>query len=175
VKIPRSWRAWLLIVCMVVISAANAFGLPRNYPFYGNNNTFNINSVIEDAFWVEGAPVVLANHFDRVDVTNIGDRFKNGFGFQNELEVIFKIHKVDRSQDPVDVRGKIAMKTIKPYTRYKTTTHCSGRNSKYCKLILVWDGKNSAPYRTFVGARVEDNTYALIDSNLLNNWLEAAK
>jgi hypothetical protein len=160
---------------MVIISAANAFGLPRNYPFYGNNSTFNINSVIEDAHWVEGAPVVLSNHFDRVEITNIGDRFKNGFGLQDELVQIFKIKKVDRTEDPIDVRGVIPNAKIKPYTRYKTTTHCSGRNSKYCQLYLVWDGKNSAPYRTFVGARIQDNTYALIDSNLLKTWLEEAK
>jgi hypothetical protein len=95
---------------------------------------------------------------------------------------IFKVHSVDRSKDPVDVRDKISLKQLKHYRHYETTTHCSGGTSKYCNLVLIWDVKNSAPYRTFVGLLSDDTvlpdsggkkvkTFVLLDSNLFRNLI----
>jgi hypothetical protein len=82
----------------------------------------------------------------------------------------------------------MTLKALKHYRYYETTTHCSGQNSKYCNLYLIWDAKNSAPYRTFIGTRVEDSlsindmdnpgrpvrsvkTFVLLDSNLYRNLI----
>jgi len=184
----KSWRFWVVNLVMVGVAFANLFVLSHSIPFMGHNKTYNINRVIEHSHWVEGAPVVLTNHFATVDVNHIGDRFKNGFGFESELIGIFKVHSVNRSQDPIDLRGKMTLKALKHYRYYETTTHCSGQNSKYCNLYLIWDAKNSAPYRTFIGTRVEDSlsindmdnpgrpvrsvkTFVLLDSNLYRNLI----
>jgi hypothetical protein len=184
----KSWRFWLVNLVMLSVSVLNLFVLEHSTPFMGHNKTYNINRIIEHAHWVEGAPVVLSNHFSTVHVTNIGDRFKNGFGFQSELVDIFKVKSVDRSQDPIDLQGKVTLKQLLHYRHYLTTTHCSGGSSKYCNLYLVWDAYNSAPYRTFIGVRVEDtmsmfnpqnpatkprlvHTFVLLDSNLYRNLI----
>jgi hypothetical protein len=184
----KSWRFWVMNVTIAVVAFANMFVLSHSLPFMGHNKTFGINRIIEHSQWVEGAPVVLTNHFSTVSVNHIGDRFKNGFGFESELIGIFKVHSVDRSQDPIDIRGKVPLKTLLHYRRYETTTHCSGQSSKYCNLWIVWDGGNSAPYRTFIGVQVDDSlllsdfdqpnrvprkvkTFMLLDSNLYRNLI----
>ncbi len=167
----RSWRFWLLNVGVAIVAFCNLFVLSHSAPFFRGNTTFNVNRVIERAHWVEGAPVVLTNHFSTVHVRNIGDRFENGFGFESELVGIFKVRSVDRTKDPIDVRDKITLAELKRHVHYETTTHCSLGTSKYCKLYLIWDHKNSAPYRTFIGVLIEDKSFALIDSNLYRNLI----
>ncbi len=178
----KSWRFWVLNIVVFGIAFANLFVLSHSQPFFGHNKTFSVNRIIEHSTWVEGAPVVLTNHFSQVDVNHIGDRFKNGFGFESELVGIFKVHSVDRSKDPIDVRSKISLKQLEHYRHYVTTTHCSGGTSKYCNLVLIWDVKNSAPYRTFMGLLSDDTvlpdsggkkvkTFVLIDSNLFRNLI----
>lgn len=184
----KSWRFWLVNLVMVTVAFCNVFVMSHSLPFIGHNKTYNVNRVIEHSHWVEGAPVVLSNHFSTVRVKNIGDRFKNGFGFESELIGIFKIKSVNRSQDPINVQGKISLHQLLHYRHYETSTHCSGQTSKYCNLFLVWDAGNSAPYRTFIGLQVEktpsitdmDNpgqpvhnvkTFVLLDSNLYRNLI----
>lgn len=175
----KSWRFWVLNLVMVTVAFMNLFVLSHSQPFMGHNKTFNVNRVIQHSTWVEGAPVVLTNHFSQVDVSHIGDRFKNGFGFESELVGIFKVHSVDRKQDPIDLRGKITLKDLQRYDHYQTTTHCSVYTSKYCSLHLLWDSGNSAPYRSFIGARLDDTfiggktvaVFALIDENVFRNLI----
>lgn len=178
----KSWRFWVLNAVIAGITFANLFVLSHTQPFFGHNKTFSVNRMIEHSQWVEGAPVVLTNHFSQVDVNHIGDRFANGFGFETELVDIFKVNSVNRSKDPIDVRGKITLKQLMHYRYYKTTTHCSGGTSKYCNLVIIWDVQNSAPYRTFMGLRSDDTvlpasggkmvkTFVLLDSNLFRNLI----
>lgn len=184
----KSWRFWVLNLVMAAVAFVNLFVLSHSAPFMGHNKTYNINRIIEHAHWVEGAPVVLSNHFSTVHVSNIGDRFKNGFGFEDELIGIFKIKSVDRSQDPINLQGKMTLKQLLHYRHYATTAHCSGQTSKYCNLYLIWDAGNSAPYRSFIGVQVEDTmslknqddpgakarlvkTFVLLDSNLYRNLI----
>lgn len=184
----KSWRFWLLSVGAATIAFLNMFVLSHPLPFIGHNKWFGINRIIEHARWVEGAPVVLTNHFSQVDVSHLGQRKGNGFSFESELIGIFKVHSVDTTKDPIDVRGKITTKELLRYRHYETTTHCTGYKSKYCNLYLVWDGKNSAPYRSFIGIRVEDSllisdfdqpnrvprmakTFMLLDTNLYRNLI----
>jgi len=186
----KSWRFWVLNASVAAIAFVNLFVLSHSLPFMGHNKTFGINRIIEHSHWVEGAPVVLTNHFSTVSVNHIGDRFKNGFGFESELIGIFKVHSVDRSQDPIDIRAKVPLSKLLTYRHYETTTHCSGQSSKYCNLWIVWDAGNSAPYRTFIGTQVADSlllsdfdqpnrkprqvkTFMLLDSNLYRNLIGA--
>jgi len=184
----KSWRFWLLNAGVAAITVINLFVINHDLPFIGHNKTFGVNRVIEHSHWVEGAPVVLTNHFSQVDINHTGDRFGDGFSLEPELVDIFKVHSIDRSQNPIDVRGKVALSKLLHFRRYETITHCSGQSSKYCNLWLVWDAQNSAPYRTFIGIRVDDSelisdklqpglqtrfvkTYMLLDSNIYRNLI----
>jgi hypothetical protein len=184
----KSWRFWVATLAAAVTAFLNLFVLDHSLPFIGHNKTFGINRVIEHSQWVEGAPVVLTNHFSQVSVNHIGSRFGKGFGFESELIGIFKVHSVDRSQNPIDIRDKISMKALLHYRHYETTTHCKGSQTKYCNLWIVWDAGNSAPYRTFIGTKVADSlllsdfdqphrvprmvgTFMLLDSNLYRNLI----
>jgi hypothetical protein len=186
----KSWRFWILSAGSAVIVFLNIFVLSHSLPFIGHNKTFGVNRIIEHSQWVEGAPVVLKNHFQTVNVHHIGTRAGNGFSFESELINIFRVNSVSTAKDPLDIRNRISMKTLMHYRHYETTTHCSQGGSKYCNLLIVWDGHNSAPYRTFVGTRVPDSlllsdfdqpnrkprmvkTFMLLDTNLYRNLIGA--
>jgi hypothetical protein len=167
-----NWRRTTLVIGMVIVVAANLFVAERALPFFKGNRDFTITRIIERKQWIESAPVVLANHFDKVTVLNVGDRFKNGFGFESELVAIYGIDSVDYANDPIDLqdffttvklnRGKLFV--------YESQVHCSGRKSKYCDMQLIWDKKAMNNYRTFVGVQTGENAYALVDTLVLDKW-----
>ena len=167
-----NWRKALLVAGMLAVVYGNIFVAERALPFFGDNRAFSVAKIIEQKHWIESAPVVLTNHFDKVQVLNVGDRFKNGFGFETELVAIYGIESVDYEHDPIDLRDFFA--TVKlnrgKFFVYDSEVHCSGRNSKYCDMQLIWDKKAKAKDRTFVGVRTGNDSYALVDQLVLEQW-----
>jgi hypothetical protein len=201
VILRKAWRFIALAVVIVGIVIANIALAPiasiddgkggfvdrRVLPFSKGYTLFKVSEIVEDYAWVEAAPVVLANHFKHVHVYNVGDVLKNGFSFQQELVRIYKTDSVDRSHDPIDLRGKInftALNVFKQYparAQYKggtlppdtAPTHCGGRVSKYCAFSIYWDDRFPTTSATFVGVRLSDNSYALVEKNLLAKLTKA--
>ncbi|MEN9752890.1 MAG: hypothetical protein RL670_581 [Actinomycetota bacterium] len=169
--VTRNWRFWLVVLLTLAVAAANVAIAPKRLPFTKGNHDFNVAQIIEDLAWVEAAPVVLTNHFRKVSVTHIGDRFKNGFGFEHEIVGIFGIKSVLRASDPIDVRGRLSAAQLAPFSHYNSEVHCSGRNSKYCGFQIYWDAASAPRDATFVGLLTTADTYALIESNLLKRLL----
>ena len=163
----KSWRFWLAVGLTLVVTVANLAVAPKRLPFTKGNRDFNVSQVIESRGWVEAAPVVLANHFRKVTVTNVGDRFGAGFGFERELVDIFGVQKVLRKSDPIDVRDRITATELKPFVQFEAEVHCSGRTSKYCGFQIAWNPKRVKRDVTFVGVLTTDDSYALIEKNLL--------
>ena len=163
----RSWRFWVAILVLILVTVANLKFAPWRLPFTKGNRDFNVAQMIESRRWVEAAPVVLTNHFRKVTVTNVGDRFKDGFGFERELVGIFGVAAVHRKNNPVDVRDRLTAAQLAPFSQYKSTVHCSGRTSKYCGLQIYWNPKLAPRDATFVGILTSDNSYGLIESTLL--------
>ncbi len=167
----RSWRFWLAIIVLILVTVANLKVAPWRLPFTKGNRDFNVAQMIESRRWVEAAPVVLTNHFRKVTVTNTGDRFKNGFGFERELVGIFGVTAVHRKNNPVDVRDRLSASQLASFSKYKSTVHCSGRTSKYCGFQIFWDQKQAPRDATFVGLLTSDNAYGLIEASLLKRLL----
>ena len=167
----RSWKFWIALILLVLVTVANLKIAPWRLPFTKGNRDFNVSQMIESRRWVEAAPVVLANHFRKVSVTNVGDRFKDGFGFERELVGIFGVASVHRKNNPVDVRDRLNVDNLAPFSHYKSEVHCSGRTSKYCGFQIFWDQKLVPRDVTFVGILTSDNSYGLIESGLLSRLL----
>lgn len=178
-----SWRSWALVSFMAVVVLLNVFVLPRSLPFIGHGQTLQIKQIIEDSQWVEGAPVFLTNHFKNVSVNHLGDRFANGFSFEDSLAEIYGVKSVDRSKDPIDISSVVSETDLMQYAHYETTTHCFGGSSKYCNLLIIWDSSNTSDSRIFVGSQIADShllkdtaadtakapivkTFVLLDSDL---------
>jgi hypothetical protein len=168
---PRKWQFWVAVIALIVITVANLKVAPWRLPFTKGNRDFNVAQMIESRRWVEAAPVVLTNHFRKVTVTNTGDRFKEGFGFERELVGIFGVAAVHRKNNPVDVRDRLSAAQLAPFSQYKSTVHCSGRTSKYCGFQIYWNPKRAPRDVTFVGVLTKDNAYGLIESGLLKQLL----
>ena len=197
----KAWRFIALAAAIVGIVAANLAFAPiasiddgeggfvdrRVLPFSKGYTLFKVSEIVEDYAWVEAAPVVLANHFKHVHVYRVGSVLKNGFSFQQELVRIYKIDSVDRSQDPLDLRGKISFTALSAYKQYPARsaykggtlppdlapTHCGGRKSKYCSFAIYWDDRFPTTSGTFVGVQLSDNSYALVEKNLLAKLTKA--
>ena len=163
----KSWRFWLAAVTLVAVAFANVALAPKRLPFTKGNREFNVSRMIESRQWVEAAPVVLTNHFRKVTVTNVGDRFGNGFGFERELVDIFGVAEVRRASDPIDVRDRLSLDELKPYQQFAAEVHCSGRTSKYCGFQIYWNAKSAARDVTFIGVLTSDDSYALVEKHLL--------
>jgi hypothetical protein len=178
VKIVKSWRFIALLAILGLIVVGNLTNRPAKLPFYSGYQLHQVNQMIEDMKWVEAAPVVLKNHFQHVHVTNVGKVTEKGFGFQNELVQIFHVDSVDRSQNPIDVRGKIAKSQLNEYQQYPSgnsikgaVTHCAGRDSKYCSFAIYWDNTFPTTSANFVGVQLLQNGYALVEKSLLEKLL----
>ncbi len=197
----KAWRFIALAAAIVGIVFANLTYAPvasvddgkggfvdrRVLPFSKGYNLFDVSEIVEDYAWVEAAPVVLANHFKHVHVYRVGSVLKNGFSFQQELVRIYKIDSVDRSQDPVDLRGKVSLDTLSAYKQYPkgnvykggklppdmAPTHCGGRKSKYCAFAIYWDDRFPTTSATFIGVQMSDNSYGLVEKNLLAKLTKA--
>jgi len=167
----RSWKFWVAVAVLVLVTVSNLTVAPWRLPFTKGNRDFNVSQMIESRRWVEAAPVVLTNHFRKVSVINIGDRFKDGFGFERELVGIFGVASVHRKNNPVDVRDRLNADQLAPYSQYKSKVHCSGRSSKYCGFQIFWDQKLAPRDATFVGILTSDKSYGLIESGLLSRLL----
>ncbi|MEN9753185.1 MAG: hypothetical protein RL670_876 [Actinomycetota bacterium] len=167
----KSWRFWLVALSCLTVAFANVAAAPKRLPFTKGNHDFNVAQIIENTGWVEAAPVVLTNHFRKVSVSHVGDRFENGFGFERELVGIFGIASVQRATDPIDVRDRLTAAELAEFEQYRSEVHCSGRNSKYCDFQLIWDSKHAPRDARFIGLLTTDNSYALIEANLLKRLL----
>lgn len=156
---------------LVLASVINLTVFPRSIVANNGGAEFAVGKFIEINQFDESAPAVLTNHFRRVSVKRIGDPKKTGINFSNELVRIFGVRDITRLP-PLDIRGMGYWQRLSPYVQYSSRAGCAvNREERVCQLMLVWDAKNSSPFRTFVTFRIGDTAFAMVDSNLVVNLL----
>jgi hypothetical protein len=170
-KKPATLLVGIFMTAMLAVSAINLWVLPRGTVWENGGSKFNINQLVEANQWDESAPIVLTNHFRRVEVKRVGNKDKNGIGFESELVRTFGVKGVTHT-NPIDIRHTDGWLKLFIYTQYQSKATCSvSKHTHLCNLSLVWDSKNSSPYRTFVTLRIGQSSFAMVDSNLLRNVL----
>lgn len=169
----------ILLVCffgvLILASALNLFSFQRSIVTNDGGREFNIGKFVELNRFDESAPVVLSTNFRKVSVKRVGDPKKNGVSFSRELTRIFGVKQIT-DDVPYDIRGRSEFAKLVPFINYSAKAGCAAeQKTKQCDLLLVWDDRNSSPFRTFITFRVGDSTFAMVDSNLAKNVLKVTK
>lgn len=164
-----------LLVCffgvLIFASLFNLIGFQRSIITKDGGLEFNIGKFVELNRFDESAPVVLSNYFAKASVKRVGDPKKTGVNFSRELTRIFGVKQIT-DDAPYDIRGRREFAQLVPFINYSAKAGCAvERATRQCDLLLVWDDRNSSPFRTFITFRVGDSTFAMVDSNLAKNVL----
>lgn len=138
-----SLRFAIAATVLLLIAIANRLIAPVDEPFFGGNGiwqeqNFEVTENVIDAQWIGAAPIVLAENFETVRITNLGDRFENGISFERELVAIYGVDEVDRTEDPISTN--LNTSEFEEFIQFESTTHCTRDDgSKYCDLFIAWD------------------------------------
>jgi hypothetical protein len=170
-----SLRFAIAATVLLLIAIANRLIAPVDEPFFGGNGiwqeqNFEVTENVIDAEWIEAAPIVLAENFEPVKITNIGDRFENGIGFERELVTIYGVDEVDRTEDPIST--SLDESEFEEFIQFESTTHCTRDDgSKYCDLFIAWDETltptgNAAEFLT---VNFGDYQFAIIEKKLFES------
>lgn len=141
------------------------FGFEKLYvPAQSNFSTAEI--ALEEN-WVKGAAPILAANFESVKVEFVNKNTEGSFVFENALARIYSI-EVDYEKPPLDVRNLSIESALIMFQKERSSVFCNNKDLKYCELILAWD--DSSPKNSvFVGLRVADATYALVELGLASS------
>jgi len=144
-----------------VISIAG-FGFEELYVPAGSN--YSTAGMALEENWVKGAPPILAASFESVKVEFVNKHAESSFVFEAALAEIYKID-ANYEQPPLDVRVLGLNSALTSFERARSPVFCSNEGLKYCDLVLAWG--DSAPQNAeFVGLRIADATYALVERSL---------
>ena len=173
-----NFRFGLVASVFVLIAIANRLFAPVDEPFFGGNGiwqdqNFDVTTTVIEAEWIEAAPVVLAENFEPVKITNLGDRFENGIGFERELVDIYGVDSVERETDPIQTSLPIA--EFEKFIEFQSDTHCTRDDgSKYCDLFIAWD-EQLTPVGTaaeFVTVDFGDYQFGIVETQLFESRSE---
>lgn len=164
-----------LIVLTLVTVFSNFRVAFRELPFGIIQTTYEVEDILTSAKWVSSAPIFLAQNFDQVRVTNVGDQTKNGFGFSGQILEIWKAGTTDATQDPIDLRTNESVYRLIALSKVNTKTYCIQRQRTFCRMDVIWDDSADKSFSEFVGVRTGERTYALVEGELLKRFLAGEK
>ncbi len=170
-----SLRFAVAATALLLVAITNKLIAPVDEPFFGGNGiwqdqNFLVTDEVIDAQWIEAAPIVLAKNFEPVRITNIGDRFENGIGFERELVEIYGVDEVDRTNDPMTT--ELSVSDFQDFIQFESTTHCTRDDgSKYCDLFIAWsdDLSPTGGQAEFVTVNFGDYQFAIIEKKLFES------
>ena len=165
----RNWRFTASLVVLALVALLNVTVAQWRPPFeigYTANTTAEI---AEREAWIKGAPVFLANHFDRVAVTNVAEGVEASFVFERTLAEIYGVD-ANYAEPPVEL-GPVAQRVangIAPHVKHESEIFCNYQDAKYCDLQIAWVESDWYPSPLlFVGVVLGDGHFALVESQLL--------
>lgn len=170
-----SLRFAIAATVLLLIAIANRLIAPVDEPFFGGNGiwqeqNFEVTENVIDAQWIGAAPIVLAENFDRVSITNLGDRFENGISFERELVEIYGVDEVDRTEDPIST--SLDESEFEEFIQFESLTHCTRDDgSKYCDLFIAWDETLTPTGNPaeFITVNFGDYQFAIIEKKLFES------
>ncbi len=170
-----SLRFAIAATVLLLVAIANRLIAPVDEPFFGGNGiwqeqNFKVTENVIDAQWIEAAPIVLAENFEPVKITNIGDRFENGIGFERELVTMYGVDEVSRSRDPISTN--LSTSEFEDFIQFESTTHCTRDDgSKYCDLFIAWDETLTprGSQAEFITVNFGEYQFAIIEKKLFES------
>lgn len=168
-------RFGLAASVLVTIAVLNRLIAPVDEPFFGGNGiwqdqNFDVSTTVIEAEWIEAAPIVLAENFEPVSVSNIGDRFENGIGFERELVEMYGVDEVDRTANPLTTELKV--EDFENAIKFESDTHCTRPDgSKYCDLFIAWDESltPTGSEANFITVDFGDYQFGIIEQQLFES------
>lgn len=160
------------LVVLTLVTVFSNFRIAfREIPFGITQTSYEVEDILTSAKWVSSAPIFLAQNFEQVKVTNVGDQTKNGFGFSAQILEIWKAGTTDASQDPIDLRANVSTYKLIALSKVNTKTYCIQRQRTFCRMDVIWDDTADKTYAEFVGVRTGERTYALVEAKLLERFI----
>lgn len=177
-QLVKNWRWMAVILTALVIVGANVLVAPKKLPFQIKGDAHSIDLLMQEANSVFGVNYFLSKNFSDPRVANFGDTMANEYCANPSrkdtfcLDVNFSeflgMHKFDDSLPPIDVRNTAlatAIQSLNQGNQYRI--QCNVGSKRFCTLKLVWSPSNLGKSASFVGYRVTDSTFALVDTSLL--------
>jgi hypothetical protein len=157
-------RAKLVPAALLAAGLASvvAFGFEEIFVPAGSN--YSTAEIALEEHWIKGAAPILAANFESVKITNVNKDVEESFVFDVALGQIYEID-ANYEKPPLDVRELNLEPALAEFERERSEVFCNNKDLKYCELVLAWD--DSAPANAeFVGLRIADATYALVERGL---------
>lgn len=164
----------LVSAVTALILFANGFIAQKAVPFFPRaNKGFTTESVLVATRWVSSAPIVLAQNFKTVELTNVGEAKVNGFGFSDQIQQVWHGGTVDFTEVPIDLTSNAASKKLIDLSKYESNTYCPSQ--LFCGLNVIWDDQADHDKSKFVGVQFAKTSYGLVESKLLERFLSENK
>ena len=157
----------LIVTLALVIFSVNLLSWSEP-PIEKTNRGFDVSELLIADSWQESAPIFLADSFDSISVSNVGSEQELGFSFQRELVSAYGEFEVNRDA-PIDLTQLTdeARALLATSTKFSIEPFCNiNPEGKYCPLAIAWD-EDASESANFVGARVAEAEFALIEQRLL--------
>jgi len=160
------------LIVLTLVTVFSNFRLAfRELPFGIIQTSYEVEDILTSAQWVSSAPIFLAQNFDKVHVTNVGEEKVNGFGFSGQILEIWKGGTTDNSEDPYDLTRNPKVGELVALSKYNSKTYCPQRTRLFCRMDVVWDDSTDKSFSEFVGIRTGEFDYALVEANLLKRFM----
>jgi len=138
------------------------FGFEELYVPAGSN--YSTAEIALEEHWIKGAAPILAANFESVKIEFVNKDVEESFVFDVALGQIYEID-ANYEKPPLDVRDLNLEPALAGYEKERSEVFCNNKDLKYCALVLAWS--DLAPKDAeFVGLRIADATYALVERSL---------
>lgn len=156
-------KAKLVPIALLVVGAVALISMPREEVFVASQGDYSVAEIALREHWIKGAAPILAANFEQVTLSHINKDVEESFVFDVALSQIYEIN-TDYSLPPIDARDLDLNAEIAIFEKERSEVFCNNKDLKYCELILAWDQTESKA--EFVGLRIEDALYAIVEVGL---------
>lgn len=157
-------RQRLIPATLLVIGVLTLLLFPTTQLAVSSNSHDSTASIALEEHWIKGAAPILAANFDSVEITNVNKDVEASFVFDVALGQIYGI-KADYTLAPIDVRALGLSSELAKFEKERSEVFCNNKDQKYCELILAWP-ENANPDAHFIGLRLEDSLYGIVEIGL---------
>lgn len=157
-------RAKLVPAALLAASLVSVAGFGFEELFVPAGSNYSTAEIALEEHWIKGAAPILAANFESVKIEFVNKDVEESFVFDVALGQIYEID-ANYEKPPLDVRELNLEPALKEFEKERSEVFCNNKDLKYCELVLAWD--DSAPADAeFVGLRIADATYALLERGL---------